>query len=412
MIRSLSFLLLFTAPLLAQVDLWDLPPLRYSDTAATDRISALASDWQSGKKTLRATTELARVKEILLELQVPEASQILVYSKTSKQNSLIHPGNPRALFFTRDCYVGFVPGGAMEVIVHDPQLGPVFYLIHLGNATQAPVVERDTSDCLSCHGTGRTENAPGVLVRSVFPDENGNALLSLGSTLVTHDTPIAERWGGYYVTGEIALPHLGNRTYTEEGSNAPAQTNWPDLKEKIDTTKYPCATSDIVALMVLEHQCHAHNLLTAAKMNYDRARFLSQSIDPAGDPDQGSAGRVAEQAAQRIVDWFLFQDETDMGKDGVSGSDVFQQQFSATIPQSKSGESLADFQLNTRLFKNRCSYMIYSQAFQTLPDSVKSRVISKLKTIFDATETDDAYPQIKLSERHRIAAILRDTGVF
>lgn len=300
----------------------------------------------------------------------------------------------------------------MEVIINDAKLGPVFYLIELGHAEQAPKVERDTSDCLSCHGTGRTENVPGLLVRSVFPDENGNALLSFGSTLVTHDTPIAERWGGYYVTGTIALPHLGNRTYTEGGSVEPARSDLPDLRGKIDGSRYPHATSDIVALMVLEHQCQAHNLLTAAKMNYERARFLSKSIDPTGDPDQGSAGRVAEQAAQRIVDWFLFQGEADMGEDGVTGSEAFQQQFSAAIPRSRSGDSLADFQLNSRLFKNRCSYMIYSQAFECLPDSVKSRVIAKLKAVFDATETSDAYPQIKGPERRRIAAILRDTGVF
>lgn len=410
--RVLLSLFLTTATSMAQVDLWDLPPLQYSDTAATDALAKLAQDWQSGKSKLQGTTELARVKEILAALHVPEASQILVFSKTSKQNGLIHPGNPRALYFSSDCYCGFVPGGMMEVIIHDRKLGPVFYLIDLGNTNQAPEVDRDTSDCLSCHGTGRTENVPGVLVRSVFPDENGNALLSFGSGLVMHDTPIAERWGGYYVTGDIALPHLGNRTYVEARSAEAAVSDGKNLAEKIDVAKYPCATSDVVALLVLEHQCQAHNLLTAAKMNYDRACFLSKSIDPAGNPDEGSAGRVAEQAAQRIVEWFLFQGEAALGEDGVSGSDAFQQQFAAAIPRAKNGDSLADFQLNTRIFKNRCSFMIYSDAFQTLPASVKTRVIIKLKAVFDATNAEDAFPQIKLSERRRIAQILRDTGVF
>jgi len=412
MIRTWLLCFLTSATALAQVDLWDLPPLQYSDTAPTDSLAKLAKDWQSGKSKLQGTTELARVKEILAALRVPETSQVLVFSKTSKQNGLIHPGNPRALYFSHDCYCGFVPGGMMEVIIHDRTLGPVFYLIDLGNADQAPKVERDTSDCLSCHGTGRTENVPGVLVRSVFPDENGNALLSFGSGLVMHDTPIAERWGGYYVTGDIALPHLGNRTYVEARSAEPAVSDGKDLAEKIDVAKYPCATSDVVALLVLEHQCQAHNLLTAAKMNYERARFLSKSIDPDGDPDQGSAGRVAEQAAQRIVEWFLFQGEAALGEDGVSGSDAFQQQFGAAFPRAKNGDSLADFQLNTRIFKNRCSFMIYSEAFQTLPASVKTRVIAKLKAVFDATHDEDAFPQIKLSERRRIAQILRDTGVF
>ena len=397
---------------MAQVDLWDLPPLRYSDTASTDRLAQLAQDWQSGKKRLEGKTEVARVKEILAALQVPVDSQILVFSKTSKQNSLIHPGNPRALYFSRDCYCGFVPGGMMEVIIQDRRLGPVFYLIDLGHEHKAPKVERDTSDCLSCHGTGRTENAPGVLVRSVFPDENGNSLLSFGSGLVMHDTPIAERWGGYYVTGAISLPHLGNRTYAEARQAQAERSEWSSVSGKIDASKYPCATSDVVALLVLEHQCQAHNLLTAAKINYERARFLSLSIDPGGDPDQGSAGRVADQAAQRIVDWFLFTGEADMGADGVSGSEIFQQQFAAAIPRARHGDSLADFQLNSRLFKNRCSYMIYSEAFATLPDAVKKRVITRLKNVLDSVDGADAYAHIKLSERRRIAEILRDTGVF
>lgn len=397
---------------MAQVDLWDLPPLRYSDTASTDRLARLAQDWQNGKKQLEGKTEVARVKEILAALQVPEGSQILVFSKTSKQNNLIHPRNPRALYFSPDCYCGYVPGGMMEVIIHDRRLGPVFYLIDLGQERKVPSVERDTSDCLSCHGTGRTENAPGVLVRSVFPDENGNPLLSFGSGLVMHDTPIEERWGGYYVTGAISLPHLGNRTYVEARQAQAERSQWNSVSGKIDVSKYLCATSDIVALMVLEHQCQAHNLLTAAKMNYERARFLSLSIDPDGDPEQGSAGRVADQAAQRIVDWFLFTGEADMGADGVSGSEVFQHQFAAAIPRTSHGDSLADFQLNSRLFKNRCSYMIYSEAFVALPDMIKKRVITRLENILESADGADDYAQIKLSERRRIAKILRDTGIF
>lgn len=223
----------------------------------------------------------------------------------------------------------------MEVIIHDRKLGPVFYLIDLGNTNQAPQVDRDTSDCLSCHGTGRTENVPGVLVRSVFPDENGNALLSFGSGLVMHDTPIAERWGGYYVTGDIALPHLGNRTYVEARSAEAAVSDGKNLAEKIDVAKYPCATSDVVALLVLEHQCQAHNLLTAAKMNYDRACFLSKSIDPAGNPDEGSAGRVAEQAAQRIVEWFCSKGKPRWAKMAFPGAMRFNNNSPPQFPGRK-----------------------------------------------------------------------------
>jgi hypothetical protein len=405
-------LLLLVLPLHAQVDAWDLPPVSYSDTPATDRVVRLAEKWEKDPASAPGGTPLERVRTILRELRVPETSQVLVFSKTSKQNGLIRPGNPRALYFSSDCYVGYVPGGVVEVVVQDSRLGPVFYHIDLGYPSRPPAAERDTSDCLSCHATGRTEGVPGLLVRSVYPDEEGNPLLSLGSGVITHQTPVPERWGGYWVTGSVALPHLGNTTY---GDARPAQPSFhplKDLKGKIDTSNYPRATSDIVALMVLEHQCQAHNLLTAAAMNHRRAWHLAKAMDPAADPDLGSAGRVADQAAERIVDWFLFSGEAEQGVDGVEGDDAFQREFTAAIPRTADGDSLADFQLNTRLFKNRCSYMIYSEAFRSLPAAVKRRVISDLRKVMEFPANDDRHPDLKLPERQRISRILDETGVW
>jgi len=163
---------------------------------------------------------------------------------------------------------------------------------------------------------------------------------------------------------------------------------------------------------VLEHQCHAHNLMTAARMNYERSCYLARSISPDDDPDLGSSGRVADQAAQRIVDWFLFRGEASLGAEGVEGSEDFSRAFSAMVPQARSGDSLADFQSNTRLFKNRCSYMIYSEAFRALPEGVRRRVIERLRKVFENAKADDAYADIKASERRRVLHILRDTGVW
>lgn len=402
-----------SGPALAQGDFWELPPIRYSETPSNDRLASLARDWENVPASLSGNTPLERMRAVLAALAVPESSQILVFSKTSKQNRLISPQNPRALYFSLDTYCGYVPGGALEVATHDPQLGTVFYLIDLGNSPAHPIrVERDTSDCLSCHATGRTEHVPGLLIRSVYPDENGHPILSKGSGLITHQTPIPERWGGYYVTGSVALPHLGNRTFSDAREAEPAIYAWKNLAGKIDTSSYPRSTSDIVSLMVLEHQCHAHNLLTAASMNYKRAYHLARALDPEADPDQGSAGRVADHAASQIVRWFLFENEATQGPDGVEGDDAFQQVFEAMIPHTPDGRSLADFELNSRLFKHRCSYMVYSAAFRTLPERVKSRVISGLKSILDAPTTDDAFPTMKLTERARTAKILRETGIF
>jgi hypothetical protein len=413
-VKQLRLILLASLPLplMGQVDLWDLPPVRYSDTVSEDPLARMAVEWSEGGGNLAGKSPLEKMRAVLAALNVSEASQVLVFSKTSKQNSLIHPQSPRALFFSMDTYCGYVPGGALEVVVHDRRVGPVFYLVNLGNPDQAPVVERDTSECLSCHATARTEHVPGVMLRSVYPDKEGHAILSLGSGVITHETPVPERWGGYYVTGSISLPHLGNRTYTHARDEEPAIHRLKHLKDKINVSKYPRATSDVVSLMVLEHQCHAHNLLTAASMNYRRARYLAESLNPGEDPDAGSAGRVAEHAAAEIVSWFLFKGEADLGEDGVEGEEEFQDQLQARVPKALDGKSLADFELNTRLFKHRCSYMIYSNAYRDLPEAVKTRVVKGLRSVLESSTAADDYPEMKLSERRRTAGILRETGIF
>ena len=412
MISRWFILLFLTSPLRAEVEAWEMEPVRYSASIATDRLTRLAEKWTKDPASLPGATPLERVRAILAELKVPEASQILVFSKTSKQADLITPANPRALYFSSDCYCGYVPGGVMEIAIQDPQLGPVFYTIDVGNPERPPRVERNTSECLSCHSTRRTESVPGLFLRSVYPGGDGQPQFALGSRTVNHQTPVAERWGGYYVTGSISRPHLGNRTYVDDSPAQPQRFAWKDLRGKIDTQKYLRATSDVAALMVLEHQCQAHNLLTAASMNYRRAAYLAQQINPGSTPDDGSAGRVADSAAAEIVAWFLFCGEADQGEDGVEGDADFQQQFEASIPHTKDGESLADFQLNGRLFKNRCSYMIYSEAFRALPEAVKSRVLAELRTVLTAPTSNDAYPGMKLPERHKITKILHETGIW
>jgi hypothetical protein len=388
-----------------EADFWDMPPLRYSDTRAKDSLAALAASLADGTRKVQGRTALERLDFVLRELDVPVDSQVMVFSKTSHQNPLIHPKNPRALYFSESAYVGYVPGGAIEAVVHDDNLGPVFYLIQ-STPDGRMAIERDLSNCLSCHGTTRTEGVPGLQVRSVFPDADGHPLLALGTSHVNHDTPLAERWGGYYVTGRSSLPHLGNRVYLLEGPTGPQPSDMKDLAGVIDVAKYPRATSDIVALMVLEHQCRMHNLFTAATMQYRRAHYLGRAIDPGADPDLGSAGRVADGAAAKIVAWMFFEDEADPGEE-LEGGEAFQKSFTARYPRTRGGDSLADFHLYGRLFKNRCSYMVYSPAFEHLPPRVKSAVIGKMKAVLAGA--DATVDWLKASERKRISAILAET---
>lgn len=409
MMRFTALAVLLALTSAPAADLWDLPPTRYSDSTPTDPITLLAADLAAGKRELAGATPKDRVREILRMLEVPEASQVLVFSKTSKQNSLISPSHPRSVFFNEDAYVGWVPGGLMELIVHDPALGVTFYTLDPADGIPAAKrIQRDVSDCLSCHGTARTNSVPGMLVRSVFPDATGQPVLPLGSILIDHRSPIGERWGGYYVTGTSSLPHFGNRTYEETAGRQPPVSAPPiqSLSDRIDTTPYLRPTSDIVALMVLEHQCAVHNQLTAAAMQYRRGAWLQQSLDPNADPATGGPGQQADIAAARILDLLLFKDEAPLGADGIEGDPAFQEAFAARFPRTPEGRSLADFNLNDRIFKHRCSFMVYSKAFAALPDRVKSSVLTRLRA---ALTENSATSHIPAGERARIDQILRAT---
>jgi hypothetical protein len=225
-------------------------------------------------------------------------------------------------------------------------------------------------------------------------------LLSLGSVTVDHTTPIGERWGGYYVTGNSAIGHRGNRVFEGDESFRKLE---PD---RIDGSRYPRGTSDVVALMVLEHQCLVHNLLNAAAIRYNRAEWLAKVIDPEADPGTGQAGRIAEAMAGKIVAALLFRGEADLGE-GIEGSRDYQRDYAARFPKSSSGRSLADFRLYERIFKHRCSCMVYSKAFDSLPPRVKEATLELLRDSLEAGEGPADH--LPASERRKIVSILDDT---
>lgn len=393
---------------LQALDYWELPPVSYSDTAPSDPIARFSTDLRSGIRAIEGNTELEKLAFVLKELGISQESQILVFSKTSHQNSLITPETPRALYFNENSYVGYVPGGFIEIATHDVLLGTVFYVLDLHKKDPALSIQRDTSSCLACHATTRTEGIPGVLVRSVHPDSRGNLLLRLGSESVDDSTPIPLRWGGYYITGSSALPHLGNRIFDSSSQRGtPTSTiELLTLDGKIDTQKYLRPTSDIVAITVLEHQCRIYNLLVKANLEYRRHAWTEAQVARDSTPHVSRLPAIAESAAERIVEGMLFQREAPLGEGGIVGNTSYQDTFQARFPKTSSGHSLADFSLESRIFKNRCSYMIYSGAFKALPDEVRKRVLSKIQATLEDTKS---VPHMGQRERTRISAILKET---
>jgi hypothetical protein len=403
----------------AQTDEYEQPPINYSKSEPHDAISRLEKRLASGKP--KFTGDDKQIAQALLrELQIPVESQIVVFSKTSFQRKRIEPSHPRALYFSDSCYVGWVPGGLMEVATIDPMLGPVFYSFdpHAATTKNSKRFVRD-SDCLTCHAGSAMNGAPGVFARSVFPDENGEPLLRHGSEVVDYRTPFDHRWGGWYVTGQHGTAtHRGNVFAHENGDELVVDfkkgANVTNLAGFFDTGDFLGSNSDIVALMVFEHQLAMQNAIIQAgfhcrrMMDYQRKLQHDLKEPVTDEPTYDSVKSVFKSAAQDVVDCLLFKDEATL-PDGIKGSADFQRAFRANAKIVKGVGSLKDLKLEDHVFKNRCSYLIYTESFLALPKLLKERIYDGLDKALRSKTTDERYAYIDVDERARIVSILAAT---
>lgn len=407
-LACLAILTCSTTSLSATAD-YELEPLEYSKVKDKNGITALRESLK-----LQQQPAIESLRQILQALNVPESSQMLVFSKTSEQNDLISPNNPRAIYFSKDYYVGYVPGGLIELIAADDPSGVMFYTFDPRASEKEESFRHDNSS-LRCHASARTRDIPGMLVRSVHADQDGQLALSWGTHLTTPSSPIPQRWGGWYVTGSHGdLPHMGNKITRklEEGKyqyHANHGQNVESLANYVNTSAYLTNTSDIVALVVMEHQIHMHNLFYAARFQYQRAEFLQQALQPDLDVEHSAQmQRLIERCSSEILASLLFSEHAKLPADGIDGSEAFQNDFLAASKRSPEGWSLRDLRLQKRLFKYRCSYTIHSKAFSFLPSPIKQRVLKNLRQHLTG-EPISGMPKLSERERTRIHAILSET---
>ena len=83
---------------------------------------------------------------------------------------------------------------------------------------------------------------------------------------------------------------------------------------------------------------------------------------------------------QDLVDYLTFAQEAPLGEP-VRGVSTFTTTFAARGPKDRQGRSLREFDLETRLFRHRLSYMIYSDLFDALPASLRNRVYARLREV-------------------------------
>jgi hypothetical protein len=403
---------------------YEQPPIQYSTTQPHDPAARLKRSIDNGSVTLAHDERHGYLGAVLRELKIPASSQTLVFSKTSFQAARISPARPRAVYFNDDTYVGYVPGSDMiEIASSDPTLGAVFYTIPQ-TERQTPQLIRQTDNCLQCHGESMTRGVPGLLVRSVFADEYGLPIGSAGTFITTQESPLSERWGGWYVTGSTGekSPHMGNMRWKEPANGsgavptpiATASGGTTALPAEVDASEYLTPHSDVVALMVLEHQAEAHNRFTRAAQGTLRALrdekimadALGENLEP-GKHSESTLGRI-KSSCEPLVEYLLFSGETKL-TEPVVGSSTFAADFSARGPRDARGRSLRDFDLCTRMFKYPCSYLVYSKSMRGLPGAARDYVDRRLREVLSGVDASERFAHLSPADRVAILEILRET---
>jgi len=375
-------------------------PVKYLDQTPANPVERLQQRLAAGELNLAFDERFGYLPALLDELKIPRSSQTLVFSKTSLQRRFITPDNPRALFFNDDVYVGFTPGApALEVSAADPKLGGVFYRLNnqsFGGARLA----RD-QDCLSCHGGQRSLGVPGHFVRSIGTDSTGELDGQMEVKDIDQCTPIADRWAGWFVTGQHgAQTHRGNLIGAEAFARAAKETNYlgnlTELSGFFDTKKHLRSTSDITALMVMEHQVKMHNYITRLSFDtqittrmYGHIRYLTSQVNA-------------------FLRYLLFTEEAQLTAPIVGDAD-YAQGFTSLGPFDAKGRSLRDFDLQTRLFKHPCSFLIYSEQFDALPPVIRDHILKRLHAILTRQDQDPQFASLAPADRQAILEILRET---
>ena len=373
------------------------PAIEYAKRPVRDRVATFSRALADGSATLRFDERSGYLRSLLDALKVPAESQLLVFSKSGIQGTATSPHNPRAIFFNESVVVGYIPGArVLELAAHDPEQGVQFYTVDQ-NPQAKPVLTRQTK-CLNCHLSSSTLDVPGMLNRSHFVRADGSVLGQLGNFTVNHTTRLLDRWGGMYVTGNYHLfpynvaVHMGNVTTVVSESHGPVSSNeafiaWAN--SRAETRGYPSTESDIASFMAFDHQMHAINLLT--RVNWE-----------------ARANGAWRPLANELAEYLLFVGEVSPPAK-VSPRAGLADAFAAGAKKDRLGRSLRDLDLETRLLKYPCSYMIYSDAFDNLPTAVKTTVYQRMWALLSGKDTSAKSSHLSPADRLAIIEILRDT---
>ena len=343
---------------------------QYLEKEPQDPFSKIMKSLEEGEGPNDYGNEMEYIEALLAKLKISKHSQQLVFSTTSLQLSRISPRNPRAIYFNEDLYLGYVPGGQIEIIGIDPEIGAIPYIFSPPTSKDKawrPTIIRSRR-CMNCHASPDIGGVPGLLISSVIPGPGGGSIDAFRQTQTGHSIPYDLRFGGWHLTGDHTFPAswanstgvMSKSVVTKVSTPPGTFFNW---------NRYLVPQSEVIANLVLEHQVGFINRCLGATYRL-REFFL---IEEAGNPVKRNE-RIAQEAV-RIVEYALFSDEAPLPKPISFDQSMFAKDFQIR------GDPLRQLNLKDRLLQRRCSYMIGSLAFQGLPGELKSAVFSRIKAL-------------------------------
>ena len=364
--------------------------IQYNEGPVTDPAGKMIRDIESGKTALTwQRGGWGYLLSLLDKLGIDTDSQVLVFSQTSIQTEHISPRTPRAIYFNDTVAVGYVQNGdVLEITSLDPKLGLQFYTLKNRRQEATPdFARRDGSDdCMRCHRGPQTLGIPGRMVSSVYSSPSDTRGLHAMSYLTDDRVPVAQRWGGWYISGTVgAQKHLGVAID-------------PDTN-RFNPEAYPAPTSDMVALLTLEHQARMTNLIT--RVGWDTRIAMA-------DGKLSAFSEQLDYEVNEMVKYMLFTGEAPL--DGpLAGASGFTKTFEGRGPRDSKGRSLRDFDLTKRVFRYPLSYMIYSEAFDALPAEAMTRVMKRLLDVLSGKVTEAPFDRMDPARRTAALEILRET---
>jgi hypothetical protein len=128
---------------------------------------------------------------------------------------------------------------------------------------------------------------------------------------------------------------------------------------------------------------------------------------PAGERWESTTSRIKD-AGEPLVKYLLFHDEAKLTA-RIAGTSEFAAEFQARGPRDAQGRSLRALDLERRMFRYPCSYLIYSDSFRRLPDDVRDYVWQRLWDILNGRDSSKDFAHLSADDRRAIIEILRET---